>query len=158
MTIDTTTRGVLDCVSAAFDAADRPVCRHYATTGRPMVAFCCECEPGVTGNLIAQVEQIYDTDQNLNQIERVQNCRQGTKAVDITMWLTRCYPTIDETGELDIDDVDATTTGLHDDMDILRQAFACCTDFRLKVRRIAIDSDPEAGCSMIAGQITVELV
>lgn len=154
--IDGVARSVLDCVCDKFTEADRAVCACYASVGQPIIAFCCECEEGVTGSAIVQVEQIYDVDQDLNQIERIQKCRKGLKAMELTIWVTRCHPTIDETGNFDIDDIDVAATEVHTDMSLLYQALQCC-DQRLAIRRVAVDSEPQAGCSMIVGQVTVEL-
>lgn len=154
--IDETSRAVLDCVCAAFEEAERPVCECYGVVGTPVVAFCCECSTGKSGSAILQIEQVYDADPNtLERVSRV-NCRRSTRAIDLTIWVTRCYPTIDESGEFNVLDVDLATSEVHEDMDILYNALACCSS-RLSIRRIAVDSNPTAGCSMIVGQVTVEV-
>lgn len=159
MAVDAVARAILDCVCETFVDAEKPVCDCYASVGVPVVASCCECdEEGTTGNAILQVEQAFDADQDLNRIDtRLATCRKGIRALDLTIWITRCYPTIDESGHLDTAALDEAATSAHEDMDILWRAFACCYQGVLKVRRIAIDSDPQAGCSMIVGQVTVEL-
>lgn len=158
MGVDAIARAVLDCACDAFVTAQKPLCGCYATVGVPVVASCCECEAGATGHAILQVEQIYEVDQNLDPVtSRIVSCRKGARAVDLTIWITRCYPTIDESGELDNDAVDVAASDVHDDMDILYRAFTCCYEGRLKIRRVAIDSDPAAGCSLIVGQVTVEV-
>lgn len=166
--VDTTAREVLECVCDTFLEAEKPVCRCYAVTGRPVIGpvQCCECGPDPDGDpdvirigeAILQVEQIYDADENLNPVDnRIVTCRKGLRALDLTIWITRCYPTIDGSGDLDHDAIDTDTSSVHDDMDLLFKAFACCYQGRLRIRRIALDSDPEGGCSMIVGQVTVEL-
>lgn len=155
--IDGVARSVLDCVCEKFEELERPLCECYAVVGTPVVAFCCECEPGKTGSAMVQVEQVYDVDFEMRQVERVQNCRKGDKAMDLTIWVTRCYPTIDETGNFDTEEIDAAAMDVHTDMAILYQALQCC-DQRLTIRRVALDSEPQAGCSMIIGQVTVELI
>jgi hypothetical protein len=156
---DSVAREVLDCVCGTFLDAERPVCDCYASIGVPVIYSCCECdEDGTTGNAIMQVEQIYNVDADLNAVDnRIASCRKGIRALDLTIWITRCYPTIDEDGEFDSTALDTAATEAHDDMDILYKAFACCYEGRLKIRRIAVDSEPAAGCSMIVGQVTVEL-
>lgn len=154
--IDGVARSVLDCVCDKFTELDRPLCACYATVGTPIIAFCCECEAGVTGSAIVEVEQIYDVDADMEQVERIQNCRKGAKGMDLTIWVSRCFPTIDETGNFETADVDAAAMDVHQDMAILYQALMCC-DQRLKIRRVALDAEPQAGCSMIIGQVTVEL-
>lgn len=154
--IDGVARSVLDCVCEKFAERERPLCECYATVGTPVVAFCCECEEGVTGSAIVQVEQVYDVDSEMRQVERIQNCRKGAKAMDLTVWVTRCFPTIDETGNFEIEDIDASASEVHQDMAILYQALMCCGQ-RMTIRRVALDSEPQAGCSMIVGQVTIEL-
>lgn len=168
MGVDATAREVLACVCTAFLEAEKPVCECYASIGVPVAGpgQCCECGPDPDGdpdivrigNAILQVEQIYNADQDLLPVDnRISACRKGIRALDLTIWVTRCYPTIDEQGEFDITQLDTAASGVHDDMDIMFKAFTCCYSGRLKIRRVAVDSDPSAGCSTIVGQVTVEL-
>lgn len=77
--------------------------------------------------------------------------------MDLTITVTRCYPTIDEGGDFDIDELDLAASSVHDDMEILYKAFTCCPEQQLTIRRVGVDSDPLAGCSQIVGQVTVEV-
>lgn len=165
MAISQTARDILACVCSAFEEAARPLCKCYGTVGNPYVVNCCDCDestdPDVEGRgqAIFQVERIFETNEDLQEVtNRVYPCkRAGYKAMNMTIWITRCWPTIDEQGYLDPDDVDAATDEVLDDMETLYRAFVCCPEHRLIVRQVAVQSDPQAGCSTIVGQVTVEV-
>lgn len=153
---------LLDCVCATLEDRGRPACNCYPTIGPPVVGPCCECEDtGVTGNLTINFETMYPADANtLERVVRVYPCRTGARAADFTMVLTRCYPKIEQVGgEIVLPDpteIEEAADGLHQDAELIWQALTCCTDLRLRWRDLAVDTDPEGGCSMIAARITVE--
>lgn len=160
MGVDSTARAILNCVCTYFEEKERPVCQCYAVVGSPVVGpgQCCECEKNVTGVAIAQVTQLYEADAaTLVQITPVHPCRYSAKAMDMTIWITRCYPTLQEDGLFDITEIDEAATEVYRDMELLLNALTCCGSARLKVNRVAIDSDPEGGCSTIVAQITAEV-
>lgn len=164
MVVDEVAREILECVCEALAEAGRPSCSCYAVVGQPVVPPGCTCDtdtPGVEtdGRTVVQFEQMYDADPNtLVQILRVHPCKRGTRVADFTVWVTRCYPTLTSQGELDLEAVDEAASDLHDDVDVIWNAFQCCLEGRrFLIRRVAVDSDPEGGNSIIAGQITVEI-
>jgi hypothetical protein len=173
--VDTTARLLLACITDKLTAEERPVCRSYPTVGPPVIAFttCCECQvevpdpayPGETmevdasGEATIHLEQMYDADSNLEQINPIHACRRTTVAADMTIIVTRCYPRIDENGEMpDPDEVDEAALALHEDVKTIWRALTCpCNELRLRVRGVAVDAPPDAGCSVIAARVTVEV-
>lgn len=162
MTLDLndTTRELLACLCEALDTAERPSCACYATIGPPVVGLCCECETGATGETTVHVEQVYDADpETLQQVTRIHPCRRSTTAADITLVVTRCYPMLDEQGNMPSEDVqNAAATSMHDDLAVVWKALTCgCSDVRLTVRNISVDAMPDAGCSILAARVTAEV-
>lgn len=152
---------LLACACGALEDAERPACACYATIGPPVVGLCCECgDEGTTGELTINFEDLYPADaETLQRTNRVYPCRGGVRAADITLVLSRCFPTVDEAGQMpDPTAVQEAADELHRDADILWQAITCCAGIsRLVWRGLSVDSDPEGGCSMIAARVTVEV-
>lgn len=164
MAVDEIAREVLQCVSDALEEAGRPVCASYAVVGTPVVPPGCQCDDNKDnvvheGRAVLQFEQMYDADPvTLQKIVRVRPCKRGTRVIDLTVWVTRCYPTLNEQGELDLDAIDLAATEAHSDVDSIWAAFNCCLgESHRVIRRVAVDSDPEGGSYLIVGQITVEV-
>lgn len=158
--LDGTARKLLSCICDALADAERPVCSCYATIGPPVIgANCCECEKGSTGEATVHFEQMYDADpSSLQQVNRIHPCRQSTLAADLTVVVTRCYPTLDESGQFpDTHVVDEVTGEMHADVSTVYQALVCCVETRMLIRSVAVDSMPEAGCSALAARVTVEV-
>lgn len=160
--LDTTASGVLACVCAALADAGRPVCACYQVVGPPIVGTnCCECDDGGTGEATVYFEQMYDADPTtLQKVSRVHPCRQSTTVADLTVVVTRCYPTIGDDGELpDPDDVDEAASSVNADVCSIWNAVSCGCDLdaNLLIRSVAVDSMPEAGCAAIAARLTVEV-
>lgn len=153
---------LLDCVCATFNDAGRPACDCYPTIGPPLVGPCCACEdPAVTGNITINFETMYPADsQTLERVARIYPCRMGTVAADFTVVLTRCYPTVRQEGtEIVLPSVDEqrlAAEDLHTDVNLMWQALTCCPGVRMRWRDLAVDTDPEGGCSMLAARFTVE--
>jgi hypothetical protein len=144
-------------------AAEKPVCACYATIGPPVVGLCCACEtdaPTTTGEATVHVEQIYDADPNtLEQISRIHPCNRSVVAADLTIVVTRCYPMVDEGGNMPpTDDQDEAALSMHDDLTTVWQALTCgCSDVRLTVRNVAVDAMPDAGCAVLVARLTAEV-
>ncbi len=165
--LDTTARALLGCVCDALETAERPVCACYATVGPPVVGMCCSCgtdgysgESSTTGEATIHVEQIYDADPNtLTQVARIHPCSRSTTAVDLTIIVTRCYPTLDESGNMPpTDDQDEAALAMHDDLDTVWKALTCgCSDVRLTIRNLSVDAMPDAGCAVLAARVTAEV-
>lgn len=158
--ISTTSDLLLDCVCTALSTAGRPVCECYTTVGDPMIAICCECDPGVSGEVSIHLDRLYEVDPTtLLSVFRVRPCKRGTVAGDFVIVLTRCWPTVNEAGEIpDTEDQDAGARDLHDDAAIVWNALACCTGLRLLINEISVDAPPQAGCSILTARVTAELI
>lgn len=167
--IDTTARNLLDCVCDRLaiknEEINRPVCKCYATIGPPIVVLCCECEvedseQKATGEATIHFERLYDADPTtLEQVSRVHPCKRSTTVADFTIVVTRCYPMINEAGEMpDSEDQDAAATDMHSDISDVFAALTCgCNGYPLIVQEIAVDSMPEAGCAVLSARISVEV-
>jgi hypothetical protein len=76
-------------------------------------------------------------------------------AADFTIVVTRCYPTVDEQGNMpDLDTTTEFTTDLHTDLGLVWNALKCCGS-PIVFRESAVDSDPDGGCSAFAVRVTV---
>jgi hypothetical protein len=151
---------ILACVCDALSEADRPPCSCHPTIGPPVIGLCCECdEEGSTGDLTISFEDRYPAaPDTLQRVQRVYPCRRGTEAVDLLLVLTRCFPRVDDSGNMPTEnELKEASDDLHDDADVIWRAINCCPGIRLMWRGLAVDSMPEAGCSAIAARITVEV-
>lgn len=164
--IDTTARALLACICDKLTDVERPACACFATIGPPVVGLCCTCDTDTysgtttTGDLTIHVERLYDADPaTLDQTPRVHPCRRGFTVADFSIVLTRCYPMVDEQGQMpDTDAQDEAATTMHLDLADVYAALTCgCNDYPTIIREIAVDSMPEAGCSALAARVTVEV-
>lgn len=166
--LDTTVRAILDCVCDALTEAGTPVCSCYATVGPPNAVLCCECgqddsysgDGTVSGEATVNVVQVYDADPNdLTQIDRIHPCNRSTTAADIALVVTRCYPMVDEDGNMpDTDAQDEAATGMHADVETVWKALTCgCFGSRLIVRNVAVNAPPQGGCALLGALVTVEV-
>lgn len=165
--IDVTARALLACICTRLEQDQRPVCSCFATVGPPVVALCCECEkqtPGAeftpTGDATIHFERIYDADPStLEQVTRIHPCKRSTTVADFSIVVTRCYPTLNEDGEMpDHEDQDEAATEMHADVSAVFAALTCgCNGAALIVREIAVDAMPEAGCAILAARVSVEV-
>lgn len=103
------------------------------------------------------LERLYPAS-DLTRVTRIETCRTGGWAADITVIVTRCYPTLNEHGEIPfVEDTRTYAEALHDDLQIVLRGIICCTGLRLLIRDTAVDGDPEAGCSVFAIRVTVDV-
>lgn len=149
---------LLECVTAALDTAGRPACAEGLTIGVPAVgpAGCCECDGEGGGSLAGFVERVYPADATttVEQVARWEDCRTGAVAADISLTLIRCYPSMDEQGNMPA--LAVTTDYAHNlntDMVAVWNALKCC-DTRVVIRDSAVESDPEGGCSGFVIRVT----
>lgn len=145
------------CVCEALEDADRPVCGCGFTVGPPMIgpAQCCTCATG-TGQVVVFLERMYPSDgvAPYDQVPRLENCRPGPVAADFTIVLSRCYPTLDKTGNgPSLDATTAAADDLNADMSVVWKALQCCGS-NIVIRESAVDADPEGGCSAFAVRVT----
>lgn len=158
--LTTTSTTLLDCVCDALATAGRPVCSCYATIGAPIIANCCECATDTTGEAVISFERMYEADpQTLLQVDRVRPCKGGIKVAEFNLFVSRCYPTLDEQGNLPTpEEQDEAALNLNTDVEIVWHALTCCGhDSPLRVIEIVVDSDPEGGCSALSARVAVEV-
>lgn len=158
--LTTTMDDLVECVRVALEGIDRPVCDSGTTVGPPVVglAQCCDCgcaDCG-SGQVSAFLERVFPADgDTLQQATRVENCRPGVTAADITVVVTRCYPRIDETGNMpNLETTSTAADELNIDVATVWQALKCCGP-KIVFRESAVDSDPDGGCSAFAVRVTV---
>lgn len=152
-----TAESLLTCVSEALSADLRPVCKAYQTVGTPMILTCCECDnEGTNGELSIHFRRLFDADAStLNEIQRVRPCKGGVVAVQFRLVLARCFPTIDERGEIpDADTFQAAAEDLHRDTELVWQSLACCAGMDLRIDDVSVDLGPKSGCSVMYADVT----
>lgn len=147
------------CASSALEAVDRPVCDSGLTIGVPAQgpAGCCEdCGSDSGGHVSGFLERVYPADPTtLEQVAPVFPCRPTATAADISIVTVRCYPAMDEQGNMP--DLETTTPyahNLNDDMMAVWSGLICCGT-KLIIRDSAIQGDPEGGCSGFAIRVSV---
>lgn len=146
------------CACDALEGIDRAACDCGLTVGVPAQgpAGCCECDTGVGGHVSGFLERVYPADaQTYEQVTRLENCKPGAIAADISVVVVRCYPSMDEVGNMP--DLDTTTEFAHElntDMAAVWSGLKCCGT-SLVIRDSAIQGDPEGGCSGFAIRVSV---
>lgn len=153
--LEETIDGLLACVVTALEEADRPVCDSGTTIGPPVIGpgQCCDCGES-NGQASAFLERVYPvTGNTFDQDTRLENCRPGAVAADITIMVARCYPRINEQGDMPrLDATSVAASELNTDMAVAWAALRCCG--QLAIRESAVDADPEGGCSAFAIRVT----
>lgn len=155
--LSTTMDNLVDCACAALEAIDRAACACGLTIGPPAEGpqGCCDCNDGTGGKVSGFLERVYPADPTtFEQTTRIESCRPGAKAADISIVVVRCYPSMDNQGMMP--PLDTTTPyahNLNDDLTAVWNALACCGD-KIALREAAVDSDPEGGCSGFAIRVT----
>lgn len=163
--VDTPARALLACVCEALEVDGRPVCTCHATVGPPVIGMCCNCADAGTGmtpeSATVHFRSLFPANRDtLEPVRQFSACKKpGFLAADFTIVVTRCYPTLDESGEMpDPAEQDGAATLMHADVDTVFRALRCCADVgRLIVRSVDVDAQPEAGCAVLAARVTVEV-
>lgn len=156
-TISQTAQRALECVSDALSDVLRPVCKVYQTVGTPVIATCCECDDeGSNGEVSIHLTRLFDADQSsLDEVIRVRPCRAGVVAAQFRMVLARCFPMIDEHGEVpDPEVLSEYAEGLSVDVETLWQALSCCYEDQIRIDDISVDLGPMGGCSAVYVDLT----
>jgi hypothetical protein len=117
---------------------------------------CCACDDTPGGQASAFLERLYPADgTTFEQVTRPENCKKGPIAADISLVVTRCYPTIDAQGNAP--DLSVFTTAaeeLNTDMAAAWNGLMCCGS-KIVFRESAVDADPDGGCSAFVIRVTV---
>lgn len=157
MAADLTTimQTLISCVCDSLEAVERPTCDCGLTIGVPAQgpAGCCD---DCGGHASAFLERVYPADPTTyEQIVRREDCKPGSTAADISLVVVRCYPAMDEQGNMPT--LETTTTfaeNLNTDMAAVWTGLKCCGT-PLVIRDSAIQGDPEGGCSGFAIRVSV---
>lgn len=158
-----TSERLLACVGEALAAAERPVCSSYQTVGTPVILTCCDCEEEgdeANGELSIHFRRLFDADpQTLNEIQRVRPCRGGITAAQFRLVLARCFPALNEKGEIPTHEFqEDAALDLQQDSELLWQALACCTGLDIKIDDLSVDLGPRGGCSIVFADVTVQIL
>lgn len=172
--IDTTAAKLLACVTDKLKNEGRPVCDSYPTVGPPEVILCgcgCEVKDGngdivySSGEATIHFEKTYLADPTtLQQIPLVVGCgKRGQWVADFSIVVTRCFPinNPEESRSITIppDIYRDKSTDLHIDVQDIIAALTCkCNGYMLIVQEVAVDSMPDAGCSIIGVRVSVGVV
>lgn len=157
-TLSTVMDALVACVCEALEVVERPACDCGLTVGVPAQgpAGCCECGAGVGGNVSGFLERVYPADPTTyEQTAPIFPCRPTATAADISLVVVRCYPSMDEQGNMP--DLETTTEFAHNlntDMAAVWSGLTCCGT-KLIIRDSAIQGDPEGGCSGFAIRVSV---
>lgn len=155
--IDETLAILLDCIAAELKKSDAPVCSISATVGSPTFALCCDCGNG-EGELRGHLLRTYRADKNtLADTVPVKPCIPVTWGAQYEITLARCFPTIDERGNLpDTEDLTSAAAKLHADTAAIHRAIHCCADIEpAYLEQTSVVNDPEGGCSYLIATVRV---
>lgn len=158
-----TSERLLACVGDALAADLRPVCDSYQTIGTPVILTCCDCEDQgeeANGELSIHFRRLFDAESStLNEAHRVRPCKGGVTAAQFRLVLARCFPTVNEKGELpDKATQEEAALDLQRDTELMWQALACCTGMDLKIDDLSVDLGPRGGCSIVFADVTVQVL
>lgn len=159
--LDTVANALLACACDALEAAGRPACTCATTIGTPMVSAFCECHTGPgSGELYVSFQTMYAVDPTtMTRVESIFPCRKPSMVAEFSVLLTRCFPTIDEKGELPSgEEQSEAAEQLHADVQDLWIALTCCAPEvgRLRIDQVAV-SDPDGGISSVQLVVAVEV-
>lgn len=156
-TVGVTMDALLACVVDSLAAIERPVCDSGTTIGPPVIGpdTCCKCSGGTSdGRVVGYVERTYPV--NGPDFEQVipRNCRRTAVAADIVLVVVRCFPRISDQGVMpSLEKTSEAADNLNADMAAAWNAIECCGE-NLGIREIAVNSDPEGGCSAFGIAVT----
>lgn len=155
-----TAQSLLECVEQALEADLRPVCDVYQTVGTPVIVACCDCEDEKNGELSIHFRRLFDADSSsLIEVQRVRPCKGGVTAAQFRLVLARCFPTIDEHGELPSKEaLREAEDDLQRDAELVWQALACCTDLNLRIDDLSVDLGPLGGCRIVFADVTAQVL
>lgn len=158
-----TSERLLACVGDALAADLRPVCTTYQTIGTPVILTCCDCpeqDEEANGELSIHFRRLFDADpQSLVEVQRIRPCKGGVTAAQFRLVLARCFPTVNEKGELpDVATQEEAALDLQRDTELMWQGLACCTGLEIKIDDLSVDLGPRGGCSIVFADVTVQVL
>lgn len=160
--IDATLNALLSCVCEALEASGVPVCICSTTIGEPvsplsMAIAECSCGGSSSGEAWGALQQVYPVDrQTLGQAQVARRpCAGGQWGARYIITVIRCFPSIDENGDLASPEEQAASAAeLHADAAAIHRAIVCCADVEeVLVETIGVIIDPEAGTSRLTASV-----
>lgn len=155
--IDDTLHELLQCVSQALADDEAPVCSVGGTLGQPAIASCCDCGDG-EGELWGNLVRVYRSQQaGLADAPPQKPCLPAHWSAEYRITLARCFPVIDESGELPSVEArtEATARG-HADVATVHRAIHCCGETEPPyLVGIQVETDPAGGCSFLVATVRV---
>lgn len=166
--IDQALDALIACVSDALLASGAPVCAAFSTVGTPIISLACACkiqavdengEPVTLrgeGALAGRLVSTFRADkQSLQQTQTRRPCDAGQWAARFALTISRCYPTIDQKGNLPSPAAQsAAATKLHADTATLKRAVSCCGVGAI-VETVSVEVDPSGGVSSLVAMVLV---
>jgi len=152
--IDETLQTLLSCVCAKLTELGVPACSCFATVGNPTesIGLCCSCPSG-TGELRASLTRVYRGDRTNGADSSVaaKPCAPVNWVAQYSVVLSRCFPKLSTSGNLPTGEkTQEAAAGLHADVAAMMRAIHCCVlDEPAYVEQVAIEQDPQGGCSYI---------
>lgn len=158
MGIDETLKALVACVCTALEDSEAPVCICSTTVGNPMISTCCECDSGQSGELWGNFVRLYRGDRiSGGEVQAQRPCAPANWVAQFQITLARCFPTIDESGEIpDSEDQAQAAQGIHADVAAIRRAIHCCQETEpATLEAINVQTDPTGGCSFLVATLNV---
>lgn len=156
-TVGETLDTLIACVVESLATIERPVCDSGTTIGPPVIGpgECCKCTSGDgDGRVVGYVERTYPVDGPDFEQVIPRNCRRTPVAADIVLVVVRCFPRISDQGVMpSLEKTSTAADNLNADMAAAWNAIECCGE-NLGIREIAVNSDPEGGCSAFGIAVT----
>lgn len=144
-------------LACIVEELDPKPCEIGVTVGTPLVSSCCECDDGQSGELWANMTRIFPGAVNTgNDRSRGKPCAPVWWFVQFQVRLFRCFPTLDESGNLpEVAEFSDAADGLHKDATSLVRALHCCktTGEAFIVENVTMESDPSGGCAFVTATV-----
>lgn len=158
LSVDGALAAAVNCV---YSELAIPPCTVGITVGTPVIDTCCECEPGHNGALWGNLIDVAPGE----MVSGGERARRNPCA-PVFWWATyrvtlfRCFPTIDERGELPAPDtLTEVAESLHLDAAAMTRALHCCNagGEPILLGSVNVTSDPSGGCSMLSAAFKVRV-
>lgn len=157
--VDETLAGIVECVENELIKIEAPVCTASSTVGSPVIGSCCDCGDG-EGELWGGTIRVYRMGASAggypDEMPK-RPCAPSMWAAEFQITLARCFPVLDDYGELPpATERASSAAGLHADIAAIQRAIHCCSTTEPPyLVSIGVDTDPEGGCSYLVAVVQV---
>ena len=156
LSIDGALNEAVNCVYTELPVTP---CTVGTTVGVPIMDTCCECETGSNGALWGHLIDIQPGDTYTGDARtRRKPCAPVFWWATFRVTLFRCFPTIDERGEIpSAEELTETAADAHLDAAAMTRALHCCSigGEPVILDAVTVTSDPSGGCSMLSALFKV---